>query len=133
MIGRRALLAGMGGAALAGGAWAGGAYRARMAATETRLAFRSHLLESRGGPTEYAVAGRGAPLMMIHGTGGGIDQGLLFARRPRERFQVIAPSRFGYLRSGFPRDPAPAAQADEIAAFVGDSRSMTPTRERRTQ
>jgi len=115
MIRRRALLAGMGGAALAGSAWAAGAYRARMAATETRLAFRSNLIDSRAGPTEYAVAGHGEPLMMIHGTGGGFDQGLLFAHRLRESFQVIAPSRFGYLRSSFPSDASPAAQADALA------------------
>ena len=118
MIGRRARLAGMGAAALAGGAWAGGAWRARMATTETRLAFRSHLARSRSGPIEYAVAGRGPPLMMLHGTGGGFDQGLLFAHRLRARFQVIAPSRFGYLRSAFPEDASPAAQADALADLL---------------
>jgi dienelactone hydrolase len=40
---------------------------------------------------------------MIHGTGGGFDQGLLFARRLVDAgYRVIAPSRFGYLRSDFP-------------------------------
>ena len=118
MIGRRALLAGMGAAALAGGAWAAGAFRARIATTETRLAFCSHLVETRSGPMEYAVAGRGPPLMMIHGTGGGFDQGLLFAHRLRGRFQVVAPSRFGYLRSAFPEDASPAAQADALADLL---------------
>jgi len=118
VIGRRALLAGMGAAALGGGAWAAGAFRARMAATETRLAFRSHLAETRSGPIEYAVAGQGPPLMMIHGTGGGFDQGLLFAHRLRARFQVVAPSRFGYLRSAFPEDASPAAQADALADLL---------------
>lgn len=118
MIGRRALLAGMGGAALVGGAWTAGAFRARMAATRTRLAFRSHLVETRAGPLEYAVAGQGAPLMMIHGTGGGFDQGLLFAHRLRAGFQVVAPSRFGYLRSAFPADASPAAQADALVDLL---------------
>jgi hypothetical protein len=62
--------------------------------------------QTRAGPLEYAVAGRGAPLMMIHGTGGGFDQGLLFAHGLREAgFQIVAPSRFGYLRSASPTTP----------------------------
>jgi pimeloyl-ACP methyl ester carboxylesterase len=108
----------MGAAALAGGAWAGGAWRARMAAIETRLAFRSRLVQTRAGPLEYAVAGHGPPLMMIHGTGGGFDQGLLFAHRLRGHFQVVAPSRFGYLRSAFPEDASPAAQADALVDLL---------------
>ncbi|MEE4118699.1 MAG: alpha/beta hydrolase [Paracoccaceae bacterium] len=108
----------MGAAALAGGAWAAGAYRARMAATETRLALRSHMAETRAGPMEYALAGQGRPLMMIHGTGGGFDQGLLFGHRLSETFQVIAPSRFGYLRSAFPSDASPAAQANALADLL---------------
>jgi pimeloyl-ACP methyl ester carboxylesterase len=65
---------------------------------------------------EYAVAGEGPPVLMVHGTGGGFDQGLLFGRRLVEAgYQVIAPSRFGYLRSAFPPDPSSENQAD---AFV---------------
>ncbi|MBZ0217257.1 MAG: alpha/beta hydrolase [Fimbriimonadaceae bacterium] len=53
---------------------------------------------------------------MVHGTGGGFDQGLRFASGLIEHgFQVIAPSRFGYLQSDFPSDPSPENQAD---AFV---------------
>lgn len=53
---------------------------------------------------------------MIHGTGGGFDQGLTFTERLIERgYRVIAPSRFGYLRSEMPADASPEAQAD---AFV---------------
>jgi pimeloyl-ACP methyl ester carboxylesterase len=57
--------------------------------------------------------------MMIHGTGGGFDQGLLFAHRLRESgFQIIAPSRFGYLRSTFPVDASPAHQADVLVELL---------------
>lgn len=53
---------------------------------------------------------------MVHGTGGGFDQGLRFAGGLISNgFEVIAPSRFGYLRSSFPPDPSPQNQAD---AFV---------------
>jgi len=74
------------------------------------------LIPTRSGAMEYGEAGEGPPLLMIHGTGGGFDQGLAFARRLSEAgWRVIAPSRFGYLGSDFPEDASSAAQAD---AFV---------------
>ena len=108
MTPRRAVLTGLGGLALAGGAWGAGAYRAAMAGADARLARRSSVLETSAGALDHAVAGHGPPLMMIHGTGGGFDQGLLFAHRLRESgFQIVAPSRFGYLDSAFPDDASP--------------------------
>lgn len=119
MIARRALLTGMGALIVAGGVWTGGTYRASMAAADTRLAERSSVLDTAAGALEYAVAGHGPPLMMIHGTGGGFDQGLLFANGLRATgFQVIAPSRFGYLRSDFPEDASPARQADVLVELL---------------
>ncbi len=119
MIARRALLTGLAGIALAGGAWSVGAYRATMAGAEARIAQRSSVIETTAGPLEYAVAGHGPPLMMIHGTGGGFDQGLLFAHGLRDAgFQIVAPSRFGYLRSGFPDDASPAHQADVLVDLL---------------
>jgi 2-hydroxy-6-oxonona-2,4-dienedioate hydrolase len=57
--------------------------------------------------------------MMVHGTGGGFDQGLLFAGKLRDLgFQIIAPSRFGYLRSTFPDDASPSHQADVLAELL---------------
>ncbi|MDF0603843.1 alpha/beta hydrolase [Psychromarinibacter sp. C21-152] len=119
MISRRAVLTGLGGLVLAGGAYATGAYRSAMAAADARLARRSSLIETDAGPLEYAVAGDGPPVMMIHGTGGGFDQGLLFAHALRERgFRIVAPSRFGYLRSAFPDDASPAHQADVLVTLL---------------
>ncbi|TIQ34933.1 MAG: alpha/beta hydrolase [Mesorhizobium sp.] len=71
------------------------------------------------GPVEYADSGAGIPLLSIHGAGGGFDQGLaLAADLVGEGFRVIAPSRFGYLRTPVPRDPSPAAQGDAHAALL---------------
>ncbi len=119
MLSRRALL-GLGAAttvvAVAGGA-AGFAYSAEM--TQARALVSPELsrtTDTRFGQLEYAEAGQGRPLLMIHGTGGGFDQGLFFTRRFSEGgYRVIAPSRFGYLRSAFPDDPSSENQAD---AFV---------------
>jgi pimeloyl-ACP methyl ester carboxylesterase len=116
---RRALLTGLGAVALAGSAWSAGACRATIQGAETRIAHRSSVIPTDAGPLEYAVAGNGPPLMMIHGTGGGFDQGLLFAHGLLEAgFRIVAPSRFGYLRSGFPEDASPAHQADVLVGLL---------------
>lgn len=83
---------------------------------EQRLAGVSEIVQTRFGDLEYAVAGDGPPLLMIHGTGGGFDQGLLFAEALQaKQHRIIAPSRFGYLRSAFPAERSSENQAD---AFV---------------
>ncbi|MGD9914996.1 MAG: hypothetical protein AB7S80_13015 [Rhizobiaceae bacterium] len=64
-----------------GAAWSAGAYCASMAAADTRLTHRSSVIDTSSGTLEYAIAGHGPPVMMIHGTGGGFDQGLLLAHR----------------------------------------------------
>jgi len=118
---RRRLLA-MGVAAATGaGAIGWRDYARTMAAARAAVAAAGspRRLALPGGVVEYAEAGDGPPLMMIHGTGGGYDQGLLFARRLIAMgWRVIAPSRFGYLGSSFPPDPGPAAQADALAALL---------------
>ncbi len=119
MISRRAILGGLGGLGVAYGTYAAGAYGAAIRQTDVRLALRSSVIPTSAGALEYAVAGRGSPLLMIHGTGGGFDQGLLFAHPLRERgLQIVAPSRFGYLRSAFPDDASPAHQADVLVELL---------------
>lgn len=91
-------------------------YLATVRKAEQRISGRSIVLPTSTGRMEYAVAGRGTPVLMIHGTGGGFDQGLTFTKRLLPHgFRVIAPSRFGYLQSDFPPDPSSERQAD---AFV---------------
>lgn len=119
MVSRRAFLTALGGLALTGGGYAAGACRGALAQVESRLNGQSAVIRTTVGALEYAVAGSGPPLMMIHGTGGGFDQGLLFASKVRDRgFQIIAPSRFGYLRSAFPQDASPARQADALVELL---------------
>ena len=73
----------------------------------------SLLLATRCGPIEYQEAGAGVPLLAVHGSGGGHDQGMAFAAALASRgIRVIAMSRFGYLRTPMPSDASAAAQAD---------------------
>jgi 2-hydroxy-6-oxonona-2,4-dienedioate hydrolase len=93
-------------------------YREEMRAIQEKVESGSTIAETPAGPVEYAETGDGKPLLMIHGAGGGYDQGLLVARDFAEGFRVIAPSRFGYLKTPVPTDPSPAAQADAHAALL---------------
>jgi 2-hydroxy-6-oxonona-2,4-dienedioate hydrolase len=88
--------------------------RARAAAENAGV-----IVSTLAGPIEYAEKGTGPPLLSIHGAGGGYDQGLaLAADLVGDGFRVIAPSRFGYLRTPLPRDASPAAQADAHDALL---------------
>jgi len=54
------------------------------------------LLQTRCGPIEYQEVGAGPPLLAVHGSGGGHDQGMAFAAGLASRgTRVIAMSRFG--------------------------------------
>jgi 2-hydroxy-6-oxonona-2,4-dienedioate hydrolase len=88
-------------------------FRADLDAAVARTAEGSTLLDTRCGPIEVQQAGEGIPLLMIHGSGGGHDQGMAWARPlVRQGLRVIAMSRFGYLRTPRPADASPEAQAD---------------------
>lgn len=78
-----------------------------------RAGLGSRVLPTRCGPIEVQESGAGRPVLVIHGSGGGHDQGMAFARGlVPAGVRVIAPSRFGYLRTPRPGDASPAAQAD---------------------
>ena len=84
-----------------------------LASAAARAAQGSTLVTTRCGPIEVQQAGEGIPLLMIHGSGGGHDQGMDFARGlVPHGVRVIAMSRFGYLRTPRPADASPEAQAD---------------------
>jgi pimeloyl-ACP methyl ester carboxylesterase len=79
----------------------------------------SRILSSPFGKIEFAIAGVGEPLLISHGAGGGFDQALFGAGRLLAAgYQIIAPSRFGYLRSSNPEDPSPENQADAFAFLL---------------
>lgn len=84
-----------------------------------RISTGSQIARSRCGSIEYAVRGEGPPVLVVHGAGGGFDQGLeLSDSLARAGFRVIAMSRFGYLRTPLPVDASAAAQADAHACLL---------------
>lgn len=89
------------------------AYQRDIRAAHERVAAGGVIVDTRCGQIEYAEAGAGLPLLMVHGSGGGYDQGLEFAGDlAGQGFLVIAMSRFGYLGTPLPSDASAAAQAD---------------------
>ena len=95
-----------------------GRYRREMRVIRDALDRGSTIAETAAGDIEYAERGEGEPALVIHGAGGGYDQGLLLGRDLGTRYRVIAPSRFGYLKTPVPQDFSPAAQADGHAALL---------------
>lgn len=96
------------------------AFRRDMAVAEAATVGRSEVVDSPWGPIEYADVGSGPPVVMIHGSGGGFDQGLAFsAPLAREGVRIIAPSRFGYLRSAMPDGATVEMQADALDWLMG--------------
>ncbi len=68
---------------------------------------------------EYASRGEGHPVLVIHGAGGGHDQGLFISEVLLSGdFRVIAPSRYGFLQTPLPINATPAAQADAYACLL---------------
>ena len=81
----------------------------------------SRVLRTACGEIEVGESGPagGLPLLLIHGSGGGFDQGLALAEAlAPPGVRVIAPSRFGYLRSPMPVDASGENQADHLAGLL---------------
>jgi pimeloyl-ACP methyl ester carboxylesterase len=104
-------------------------------AREAALAAQARQINTRHGPVEYTAWGEAngerPPVLVLHGAGGGFDQGRLLAEalgdargdrggNPGRRW--IAVSRFGYLGSPLPPaaspDASPTAQAEALADLL---------------
>lgn len=73
------------------------------------------------GPVEYQKTGSGPAVLYAHGTPGGYDQGIAFARFFSDnQCTFISPSRPGYLRTPLASGPSPEQQADLYAALLDE-------------
>jgi pimeloyl-ACP methyl ester carboxylesterase len=88
-------------------------YRNDIDPARQRIAAGSKIIDTDCGPIEYATLGEGAPVLVLHGTSGGWDQAIDSARGlVPYGFQIIAPSRLGYLGTSLRPDSLPPAEAD---------------------
>lgn len=84
-----------------------------------RVTAGSELAQTRHGQIEYATWGSGPPVLVVHGAGGGYDQGRLLPQTSGDDgFRWISLSRFGYLRSALPDDASTKAQAEAFADLL---------------
>lgn len=80
---------------------------------------RIDVVETALGPVEVGRQGTGRPVLFIHGTPGGHDIGLTMGRFLVDAgFEVIAPSRPGYLGTPLLDRQGIDSQADLMAALL---------------
>lgn len=83
-------------------------------------AFTTRTVTTAAGEVEYTDQGEGQPVLFVHGSPGGGDQGALMTRfLVPHGFRIVAPSRPGYV--GTPLDDSratPDAQADLSLALL---------------
>ncbi len=97
----------------------GVAFRIDMNAAYSRLQGRSQSAPTPFGEIQYVTGGHGNPVLVVHGGGGGWDQGeLLAATVLGDGFHWIAPSRFGYPGSTLPSQATWDEQAHVYAALL---------------
>ena len=71
------------------------------------------------GVMEFADRGDGPVVVMIHGSAGGYDQGLVYGEALRRRgFRIVSVSRPGYLRTPLQTGVTPEEQADAIDSLL---------------
>ena len=81
----------------------------------------SEVAKTKAGAVEFLIGGEGPAVLVFHGAPGGYDQAMLLASGLRDDgFQVIAPSRPGYLRTPLETGLLPMQQADAMAALLDD-------------
>lgn len=94
-------------------------FRKQMNAAKERIHSQSLILDTKFGLMEYAVQGAGKPVLLIHGAGGGFDQGLWLGQVClKEDFMFIAPSKFGYLNSQVPKEFSAKHQAKQYKILL---------------
>ena len=95
-------------------------FRAEISGARKKVLAGSEILKTDHGDIEYTAKGEGPPVLVLHGAGGGYDQGLLLPGRTifGDSFKLISVSRFGYLRSPIPEDSSVEAQAALYAILL---------------
>jgi len=79
----------------------------------------SSVAETSAGNVEFLQEGDGPAVLVFHGAPGGYDQAMLYGSGLAEQgFQIIAPSRPGYLRTPLTSGLTPEKQADAMAALL---------------
>jgi len=80
---------------------------------------RSQIADTALGPVEFATSGEGTPVLVVHGSPGGVDQGAIWARfLDGAGVKAIVMSRLGYLGTELGDRRTIDQQADLHAALL---------------
>lgn len=84
------------------------------------MAMTAKIITTAAGAVEFETHGHGTPVIVIHGSPGGIDAARAMSRfLPRDRFQTICVSRPGYLGTPLDtNDPSIDHESDLLAALL---------------
>jgi pimeloyl-ACP methyl ester carboxylesterase len=94
-------------------------FKRDMQAAQERLLRDSNTLRTDKYTIEYTIKGNGIPILLLHGAGGGFDQGLWAGTALLgDGYKFISVSRFGYLNSSLPAGASIKSQAAAYAALL---------------
>jgi pimeloyl-ACP methyl ester carboxylesterase len=89
------------------------------AVTASSGGIAARVVDTARGPIEAAVVGSGAPVLVVHGSPGGVDAAEVMSRfLPRDTTQAILVSRPGYLGTELGDRRTIDQQADLLAALL---------------
>ncbi len=95
-------------------------YHREMSLAKERIK-TSEILKTSTGEIEYKIEGEGTPVLLLHGAGGGFDQGLWMKKVFLEdKYKFISVSRYGFLRSPIPDNASIKNQAALYSALLDD-------------
>jgi pimeloyl-ACP methyl ester carboxylesterase len=83
-----------------------------------RISQGAQLIETACGPIQYTEFGEGPTVLMVHGAGGGYDQGEYFATLIGGNYRWIVPSRFGFLGTPVPEGANSSLQAGAYISLL---------------
>lgn len=93
-------------------------YKKDITSSYQRIKDDNRIIETTRGLIQYAELGEGPPMLIVHGAGGGYDQGIYFAKLIGGNYRWIAPSRFGFLGTPVPELPDSRLQAEAFASLL---------------
>lgn len=93
-------------------------YQHDMSLAYQRVSIGGKIIQTACGRIQYNEFGAGPPMLIVHGAGGGYDQGEYFAKLIGGNYHWIAPSRFGFLGTPVPEGADSSKQADAYACLL---------------
>lgn len=96
-------------------------YSKEMKVAYQRVNEGSNKIVTKNGEIEYSIKGEGFPVLVIHGAGGGYDQGLLLGETfLGNGYKLISVSKFGYLGSPFVGESTVTDQSSLYASLLDE-------------